>query len=285
MSLYPADPNTGIIFRRTDIPGQNAAIPARFDRVSDTRLCTTLSNEAGVQIATVEHLMAALAGCEIDNVIIEVNGTEVPIMDGSAEPFVFLIECAGTVHQNAARRVLRVKKPIFILEGAAEASLVPASVDQSALTINLNIDFNNAAIGQQNLSVTVSSSSFKSEICRARTFGFLEDVEALRQSGLAKGGSLENAVVISGGNVLNEDGLRYEDEFVRHKILDCIGDLYLAGNPLVGSFSGHRSGHDLHNKLLRQLFADPTAWEIISMDEYTELPMQTWQAETSRAIA
>ncbi len=285
MSLYPADPNTGILFRRTDIRGQNAAIPARFDHVSDTRLCTTLSNEAGVQIATVEHLMAALAGCEIDNVIIEVNGMEVPIMDGSAEPFVFLIECAGTVHQNAARRVLRVKKPVFILEGGAEASLTPASVDQPDLTIDLNIDFNNAAIGQQNLSLTISSSSFKSEICRARTFGFMEDVEALRQSGLAKGGSLENAVVISGGNILNEDGLRYKDEFVRHKILDCIGDLYLAGNPLVGTFSGHRSGHDLHNKLLRQLFADPTAWEIISMDDYTEVPMQTWQAETSRAIA
>ena len=285
MSLYPADPNTGILFRRTDIPGQNATIPARFDHVSDTRLCTTLSNEAGVQIATVEHLMAALAGCEIDNVIIEVNGMEVPIMDGSAEPFVFLIECAGTVHQNAARRVLRVKKPVFILEGGAEASLTPASVDQPDLTIDLNIDFNNAAIGQQNLSLTISSSSFKSEICRARTFGFMEDVEALRQSGLAKGGSLENAVVISGGNILNEDGLRYKDEFVRHKILDCIGDLYLAGNPLVGTFSGHRSGHDLHNKLLRQLFADPTAWEIISMDDYTEVPMQTWQAETSRAIA
>jgi len=285
MSLYPADPNTGILFRRTDIPGQNATIPARFDHVSDTRLCTTLSNEAGVQIATVEHLMAALAGCEIDNVIIEVNGMEVPIMDGSAEPFVFLIECAGTVHQNAARRVLRVKKPVFILEGGAEASLTPGSADQPALTIDLNIDFNNAAIGQQNLSLTISSSSFKSEICRARTFGFMEDVEALRQSGLAKGGSLENAVVISGGNILNEDGLRYKDEFVRHKILDCIGDLYLAGNPLVGTFSGHRSGHDLHNKLLRKLFADPTAWEIISMDDYTEVPMQTWQAETSRAIA
>ena len=285
MSLYPADPNTGILFRRTDIRGQNAAIPARFDHVSDTRLCTTLSNEAGVQIATVEHLMAALAGCEIDNVIIEVNGMEVPIMDGSAEPFVFLIECAGTVHQNAARRVLRVKKPVFILEGGAEASLTPGSADPPALTIDLNIDFNNAAIGQQNLSLTISSSSFKSEICRARTFGFMEDVEALRQSGLAKGGSLENAVVISGGNILNEDGLRYKDEFVRHKILDCIGDLYLAGNPLVGTFSGHRSGHDLHNKLLRQLFADPSAWEIISMDDYTEVPMQTWQAETSRAIA
>jgi UDP-3-O-[3-hydroxymyristoyl] N-acetylglucosamine deacetylase len=285
MSLYPADPDTGILFRRTDIPGQNAVIPARFDNVSDTRLCTTLSNEVGVQIATVEHLMAALAGCEIDNVVIEVNGAEVPIMDGSAEPFVFLIECAGTVHQDAARRVLRIKQPVSILEGGAEASLAPSSLDRSGLTIDLNIDFKNAAIGQQNLTLTVSSSSFKNEICRARTFGFLEDVEALRQAGLAQGGSLDNAVVISGSNVLNEDGLRYEDEFVRHKILDCIGDLYLAGNPMVGTFSGLRSGHDLHNKLLRRLFADSAAWEIIPMDEYAEMPAQTWQAEAPRAIA
>ena len=285
MSLYPADPDTGIVLRRTDIPGQNALIPARFDHVSDTRLCTTLRNDAGVQIATVEHLMAALAGCEIDNVVIEVNGAEVPIMDGSAEPFVFLIECAGTVHQNAVRHVLSIKRPVSIFEGGAKATLAPSNLGRSGLTIDLRIDFKNSAIGQQNLTVAVSSSSFKNEICRARTFGFLEDVEALRQVGLAQGGSLDNAVVISGDNILNEDGLRYEDEFVRHKILDCIGDLYLAGNPIMGNFSGLRSGHDLHNKLLRRLFADSAAWEIIPMDEQVEVPVQTWQAETSHAIA
>ncbi|MDA0655556.1 MAG: UDP-3-O-acyl-N-acetylglucosamine deacetylase [Proteobacteria bacterium] len=285
MSLYPAEPDTGIVFRRTDIPGQNAVIPARYNLVSDTRLCTTLSNDANVRVATVEHLMAALAGCEVDNVVVEINGPEVPIMDGSAEPFVFLIECAGTVRQKAPRRIVHIKQAVSIFEGGAEASIAPATSNRSGLTIDLNIDFKNSAIGQQNLTVTVSSNSFKSEICRARTFGFLEDVEALRQAGLAQGGSLDNAVVISGSKVLNEDGLRFEDEFVRHKILDCIGDLYLAGNPVIGAFSGLRSGHELHNKLLRRLFADPSAWEIIPMDEYMEMPAPIWQPEAALAIA
>lgn len=285
MALYPAEADTGIVFRRVDISGHHAVIPARFDRVADTRLCTTLANEDGVTIATVEHLMAALAGCEIDNVIVEVKGGEVPIMDGSAEPFVFLIECAGSVELDAPRRVVQVTREVSILEEAGEASLSPAGLDRSGLTIDLNIDFKNTAIGRQNLTVTVSSNSFKNEICRARTFGFLEDVEALRQAGLAQGGSLDNAVVISGSEVLNEGGLRFEDEFVRHKILDCIGDLYLAGNPLVGTFSGLRTGHDLHNKLLRRLFADRSAWNLIPLDEYVEMPASEWQSDDQRATA
>jgi len=285
MSLYPAEADTGIVFRRVDISGHRAIIPARFDRVTDTRLCTTLANDDGVKVATVEHLMAALAGCEIDNVLVEVNGAEVPIMDGSAEPFVFLIECAGTVELDAPRRVVQVTREVSIMEEAGEASLGPAEIEPSGLTIDLNIDFKNAVIGQQNLTVTVSSNSFKNEICRARTFGFLEDVEALHQAGLAQGGSLENAVVISGSEVLNEGGLRFKDEFVRHKVLDCIGDLYLAGNPLVGSFSGLRTGHDLHNKLLRRLFADRSAWNLVPLDEFVEMPTPQWQTEDQRAIA
>lgn len=285
MSLYPAEADTGIIFRRVDIPGHHAVIPARFDRVADTRLCTTLANEDGVTISTVEHLMAALAGCEIDNVVVEVNGGEVPIMDGSAEPFVFLIDCAGTVELDAPRRILQVTREVSILEEHGNASLAPARLDRSDLTIDLNIDFKNSAIGQQNLTVTVSSNSFKNEICRARTFGFLEDVEALRQAGLARGGSLDNAVVISGSEVLNEGGLRFDDEFVRHKVLDCIGDLYLAGNPMVGTFSGLRTGHDLHNKLLRRLFADRNAWKLIPMDEFVEMPADHWQSDNEKAIA
>jgi UDP-3-O-[3-hydroxymyristoyl] N-acetylglucosamine deacetylase len=285
MSMFPAEPDTGIVFRRNDIGGGNALIPARFENVCDTRLCTTLSNDAGVKISTVEHLMAALAGCAIDNAIIELNGPEVPIMDGSAEPFVFLIECAGAVEQDAPRRVVRIKRPVSVSDNNAEALLAPLAYGQSGLTIDLNIDFKNATIGQQRLTVTVSSKSFKSDICRARTFGFLEDVEALRQNGLVKGGSLDNAVVISGNKVLNEDGLRFDDEFVRHKILDCIGDLYLAGKPVAGAFSGCRSGHELHNKLLRRLFAERDAWEVVPMDEYREMRSFDAAPADLRAIA
>jgi len=262
MSLHPAAPDTGIVFRRSDIKGDDAIIPARYDMVSDTRLCTTLSNEAGVSISTVEHLMAALAGCELDNVIVEVNGPEVPIMDGSAEPFVFLIDCAGIVEQAAPRRVIRVLKPVGVEDGESKARVEP----WMGSSINIELDFETAVIGRQSMFVDMLAESFREKLSRARTFGFLHEVEALQAAGLARGGSMENAVVISGDTVLNEGGLRFDDECARHKALDCIGDLYLAGAPIIGHFHGVRPGHAINNKLLRRLLADETAWEIVDMD-------------------
>lgn len=266
MSLHPTEPDTGIVFRRTDIGGPNAEIPARFDRVSDTRLCTTLSNDAGVSVSTVEHLMAALAGCGLDNVIVEINGPELPIMDGSAEPFVFLIDCAGVLAQDARRRAIRILKPVGVDDGTSSARVEP----WNGSTINIELDFDTAVIGRQSKFVDMLSDSFRKDLSRARTFGFLHEVEALQAAGLARGGSMENAVVISGDTVLNEGGLRYDDECARHKALDCVGDLYLAGAPIIGHFHGVRPGHGINNSLLRNLLADETAWEFVDMDEMAD---------------
>ena len=257
LTLNPADSGTGIVFKRTDIAGGGASIPAKWDHVVDTRLCTTIGNGDGVTVATVEHLMAALAGCGIDNALIELNGSEVPIMDGSAQPFVFLVECAGVVDQDEPRRVIRVLKSVSARDGNGEARLSPGSF----LSLDIKIDFDCDAISRQSLSIGIVNGSFAKELARARTFGFLHEVEALWAAGFAKGGSLENAVVVSGDKVLNEGGLRYEDEFVRHKILDAVGDLYLAGAPIIGKFEGVYSGHATNNALLRALFADPEAWK------------------------
>ena len=285
MSLHPAEADTGIIFRRLDVPDNRSKIPALFDQVIDTRLCTTLANDRGTSVATIEHLMAALAGCQIDNVIVTINGSEVPIMDGSAGPFVSLIECAGIVELDSPRNIIQILHEVSVNEGNGRAFLSPTSHQRSSLDINLNIDFDNAAIGYQTLLMSLSSWNFKQDICHARTFGFLEDVEALRQAGLAQGGSLDNAIVISENGILNEDGLRYDDEFVRHKALDCIGDLYLAGNQIAGCFSGYRTGHGIHNKLLRRLFADREAWRLVPVDESTEIRAPHWNVESQRAIA
>ena len=256
MRLRPAAAGSGIVFLRTDIGGKAARIPARWRNVSDTRMCTTLANAEGNRVATVEHLMAALAGCEIDNAIVEIEGPEVPIMDGSAAPFVFLIECAGVVAQEAPRRAIRVLKPVEVKRNGATATLRPADV----FTLTFEIEFDNPMVAQQQYSTRLVNGTFKSDLCRARTFGFAEEVHALRATGLALGGSLDNAVVVSGDKILNEGGLRYANEFVRHKILDSIGDLYLAGRPIIGHFHGIRSGHGLNNALLASLIADETAW-------------------------
>jgi UDP-3-O-[3-hydroxymyristoyl] N-acetylglucosamine deacetylase len=282
MTLYPAEPGTGITFRRTDLGG--AEIPARFENVVDTRLCTTIANEDGASVGTVEHLLAAFSGCEVDNAVVELDGPEVPIMDGSAEPFVFLIDCAGLVSQNAPRRAIRILRPVTVDDDGREASLKPSE----GFSVSLDIDFDNPRIGKQELTVEVTSHLFKAEICRARTFGFLHEVEALRQSGLALGGSLDNAVVLSGDEILNEGGLRYTNEFVRHKVLDCIGDLYLAGGPLIGHYSGRRTGHAIHNKLLRALFADAKAWTWTSLEETVVEPTEieaAWPAPLVAATA
>lgn len=258
MTLHPADVDTGIIFRRTDVAGNGAEIPARWDRVVDTRLCSVLGNDDGVTVATVEHLMAALAGCGIDNTIIEINGGEVPIMDGSSEPFVFLVECAGVVEQDAPRKVVRVLKPIVVEHEGSRVELHPSD----RFGVDIEIDFDSEAISQQRLALRVVNGAFSKELASARTFGFLHEVEAMRSAGLAKGGSLENAIVVSGDKILNEDGLRFDDEFVRHKALDAVGDMYLAGGQILGAFIGYRCGHALNNKLLHALFADPEAWTL-----------------------
>ncbi|MDH5749839.1 MAG: UDP-3-O-acyl-N-acetylglucosamine deacetylase, partial [Rhodospirillales bacterium] len=226
MTLRPALADRGITFIRTDIAGRGAVIPASWDNVVDTRLCTTLGNDQGVTIGTVEHLMAALAGSGIDNAIIEVSGPEVPIMDGSSAPFVFLIECAGTIKQDAPRRVIRILEPVVLEAEGQSVSLLP----DDSFSIDFEIDFDSPAISRQTISVGLENEGvFKAELSRARTFGFLHEVEQMWAAGLAQGGSLDNAVVVSGDRVLNEDGLRFGDEFVRHKVLDALGDLYLAG--------------------------------------------------------
>ncbi|MEO5336968.1 MAG: UDP-3-O-acyl-N-acetylglucosamine deacetylase [Magnetospirillum sp. WYHS-4] len=256
MTLKPAAANHGIVFKRTDIKGKGAFIPARWDHVVDTRMCSVLGNADGVTVGTVEHLMAALAGCRIDNALVEINGSEVPVMDGSASPFVFLIECAGVVEQDAPRRAIRILRPVIVKDGDRIATLLPAS----SFTVDFEIDFRNTAVSRQALGLALVDGAFKKELARARTFGFLHEVEALWAMGLARGGSLDNAVVVSGEKILNEDGLRYEDEFVRHKILDAVGDLYLAGAPIVGHFRGVCTGHAHTNRLLRELLANPDAW-------------------------
>ncbi len=261
MTLSPGGEDSGIVFKRTDIAGQGAVIPATWERVIDTRMCTTIGNDEGVSVATVEHLMAALAGCGIDNAVIEINGPEVPIMDGSAAPFVFLIECAGVAGQDAPRRYIRVNKPVEIKENGAVTSLVPGE----GFSLGFEIDFDSPVVSRQIISLGLVNGSFKKELSRARTFGFLHELDQLRACGLAKGGSLENAIVISGDKVLNKDGLRYDNEFVRHKVLDAVGDLYLAGAPIIGRFDGFRSGHTANNRILHALFAEKDAWSYQSL--------------------
>ncbi len=276
MALLPAPPNTGIVFRRIDADGNGLEVAAHVENVVDDRMCTTLGDGNGNTIATVEHLMAALSGCRIDNLYVEVDGGELPIMDGSAAPFVFLIECAGVVTQDAPRRAIEILKPIRVEEEDRHAEFVPGD----GFSVGFKIEFGSGAIGQQDMAVELVNGTFKGELSRARTFGFVEEVDKLRSMGLALGGSLDNAVVVSGDEVLNEDGLRYEDEFVRHKILDCVGDLYLAGAPIVGHFKGHRSGHALNHSIVRALLADDSCWRYTTaerdphdfVDELDELP-------------
>ncbi len=271
MTLQPSDINTGITFVRTDLPEEVGVVPALWDQVCDTTLCTVIGNEHGVTVGTVEHLMAALRGCGVDNAVIELDGPEVPIMDGSAAPFVFLIESAGLASQAAVRRAIRVLKSVEITDGDKVARLTPSA----GFSFSFEIDFPNSLISRQEGAIRLANGAFKSDLARARTFGFLKDAEMLRERGLARGGSLDNAIIINGGQVMNEGGLRFEDEFVRHKILDSIGDLYLAGAPILGHFHGGKSGHALNNKLLRALFDDEMAWCYDTMD-HADLSHSGW---------
>ncbi|MCD6035366.1 MAG: lpxC [Rickettsiales bacterium] len=263
MTLKPAPEDTGICFIRTDIKGKPNEIRASYENVTGTQLGTNLTNIAGVQVGTVEHLMAALWGCDIDNCYVEVDGPEVPVMDGSSEPFVFLVECAGVKVQAKTRQVVEVLKVVTLEENGCRASISP----HDAFCISLEIDFASKAIARQTCVFDVRDSSFKTDLSRARTFGFIQEVEKLREMGLARGGSLDNAIVIDGDTVMNEEGLRFNDEFVRHKVLDCIGDVYLAGSHIQGHIEGYRSGHAINNKLLRKLFADETAWRVKRLPE------------------
>lgn len=265
LTLHPAMPDSGIRFVRYDRSG-SATIPARFDQVCDTTMSTTLGDPSGTMVGTVEHLMAAFAICEIDNVLVEVGGPELPIMDGSAQPFVFLIECAGVAQQDRPRHWIEVLKPVSVSAHGKSARLEPAA----GLVLDCEIRFEHPLIDSQAMRIAFDAERFKSEIALARTFGFAERVEELWSRGLALGGSLKNAVVVSRNRVLNEEGLRFPDEFVRHKVLDSLGDLYLAGAPLIGRFVGRCAGHTMHNKLLRALFADPTAWRMVDDAEGIE---------------
>ncbi len=259
MEIGPAEPGTGITLRRTDIANGGSLIPLNWRHIVDSRLATTVGNEFGVTVSTVEHLMAALAGCQIDNALVEVDGPELPIMDGSAGPFVAMIEQAGTQVQKASRRMIRVDKRIVVGDHEKSLSLTPAR----NFSLSFEIDFDSSSISRQKLEILIDNDAFKSDIAGARTFGFVHEVDRLRSMGLALGGSLENAIVIDGDHVLNEEGLRFQDEFVRHKILDCIGDLYLAGAPIIGHVHGARSGHGLNHALLRALFEDDDAWSYV----------------------
>lgn len=269
LTLRPASSDTGIIFRRIDLtdPVEIRACP---ENVSDTRLSTTLESN-GVRVSTVEHLMSAFAGLGIDNAYVDLTAAEVPIMDGSAGPFVFLVQSAGIAEQSAPKRFMRIKKAIRVQEGDKWACFEPFE----GFKVSFAIEFNHPTFrnSTQNASVDFSTTSFVKEVSRARTFGFMGDLEALRAAGLARGGGLDNAIVLDDYRVLNDDGLRYEDEFVKHKVLDAIGDLYLLGHPLIGAFSAHKSGHSLNNRLLRELVTNQEAWELITYNENEEAPI------------
>ncbi len=269
MTLRPAPENAGIVFRRVDLD-QPVDIPAHAELVGETMLGTTLIKD-GVKVATVEHLMSALAGLGIDNVTVDLSAPEVPIMDGSAAPFVFLLQSAGIEEQNAPKRFIRIRRKVRVEDGDKWAELTPLN----GFKVNFRIAFNHPVFNKlsQTASIDFSSTSFLKEVSRARTFCFLRDVETLRGQNLTLGGSLDNAIVLDDYRILNEDGLRYANEFVIHKILDAIGDVYLLGHSLVGEFTANKSGHGLNNKLLRALLADREAWEEVTFSDQKKSPI------------
>jgi len=269
MVLRPAPPNVGIVFRRTDLESP-VDVPARATNVTETTLGTTLQL-GDVKVSTVEHLLSALAGLGVDNAFVELSAPEVPIMDGSAGPFVFLLQSAGIEEQAARKRFVRIRRPVEVRDGDKWARFDP----HEGFRLNFEIEFEHPIFRRhgQRASMDFSTSAFLREISRARTFGFMRDLEYMRGRNLALGGTLDNAIVLDEYRVLNEDGLRYEDEFVKHKILDAIGDLYLLGHCLIGEFTGYKSGHGLNNRLLRTMLADETAWEEASFEETTDAPI------------
>lgn len=272
LTLRPAAPDTGIVFRRVDLDPP-VDLPAEALAVGDTRMASTLSRD-GAKVSTVEHLMSACAGLGIDNLYVDVTAEEIPIMDGSASSFVFLLQQAGLQEQNTPKKFIRIKKPVEVREGQGEQEKWARLEPYNGYKLQFFIEFKHPAVDGtgQTAEVDFDVQSYVKEIARARTFGFMQDVETLRGMGLARGGSLENAIVMDEYRILNPDGLRYENEFVRHKILDAIGDLYLIGHPLLASYVAHKSGHGLNNQLLRALLAQPDAYEIVSFDDLNAAP-------------
>ena len=269
LTLRPAPVDTGIVFCRTDLDPV-VEIQARAENVGNTTLSTTLEQN-GVEVSTVEHLLSAMAGLGIDNAYVDVSASEVPIMDGSAGPFVFLIQSAGIEEQNAAKKFIRIKKKVTIKDGDKIASFEPFD----GFKVSFSIEFDHPVFKDRTSEACVdfSSTSFVKEVSRARTFGFMSEFEQLRANNLALGGSVDNAIVVGDFKVLNEDGLRYEDEFVKHKVLDAIGDLYLLGTSLIGEFIGHKSGHALNNRLIRELLKQQDAWEIVTFEDERTAPI------------
>lgn len=280
MLITPAQIDTGIVFKRTDVRGPVSFIPALYDRVTDTMLGTTIANEHGVAVSTIEHLMAAFWGAGVDNAYVELNAPEVPIMDGSAEPFLFLIECAGLEKQDATRTLLKVTRKVVVQEGASRTTLIPAE----GFMLNISVEY--PVIGKQMAEYDFSSTSFGRALARARTFGFRHEVEKMQSMGLARGGSLENAIVVGDSGVVNADGLRYGDEFVRHKALDCVGDFFLSGYRMQGEATTHRPGHGINNKMLRALMADSKSFKLIdALSTQPAAPVLPVAAEPLAAFA
>ncbi len=269
LTLCPAPINAGIVFRRVDLDPV-VEIPARAENVKETTLSTTLVAN-GEKVSTVEHLLSAMAGLGIDNAFVDVSAAEVPIMDGSAGPFVFLIQSAGIEEQNAAKKFIRIKRPVTVEDGDKTASFLPFD----GFKVSFSIDFDHPVFRERSphAEIDFSSTSFVKEVSRARTFGFMHEIEYLRSQGLARGGSVDNAIVVDEYRILNQDGLRYDDEFVKHKILDAIGDLYLLGFGVIGEYRAHKSGHALNNASLRALIAQPDAWEMVTFDDEATAPI------------
>lgn len=279
LTLHPAAINTGIKFRRIDLQ-EPVTIDAIPHNVGDTMLSTTLIQD-GVKISTIEHLLSAMAGLGIDNALVDVTAAEVPIMDGSAGPFVFLIQSAGVLEQDAPKKYIKIKRPIKVSNGDKWAAFLP----MNGFKVTFTIDFEHPAIADNVKTATMdfSSTTFVREVSRARTFGFMKDIEFLRENNLILGGSLDNAIVIDDDKILNEGGLRYADEFVKHKMLDAIGDLYLLGHSLIGEYQGYKSGHGLNNQLLRALMADTEAWETVTFENDEDAPIPFMRSAESRA--
>lgn len=263
MTIMPADADSGIVFRRVDMDADKNEIPARFDSVKDTKLCTLIANDHDAKVGTIEHLMAALRGCGVDNAIININAPEVPVMDGSSKPFVDAIVATGLKAQDAPRRAIKILKEFTVQDGDKFVTLSPSNVP----VFKMRIQFDHKDIQTQDYALRLVNGNFKHDVADCRTFGFERDVAAMRAAGLAKGGSFENAIILSDDGVMNPEGLRCTDEFVRHKILDAVGDLYLAGGPILGEYRGHKAGHALNNAILHALFADASRYEMVDLME------------------
>jgi len=263
MNIMPAEPNTGYIFVRRDVEPENSEVQARWYNVTDTRMSTTIANNRGTRVSTVEHLLAALHSCGIDNAHIVLDAPELPIMDGSAEPYCSLIRKVGRTRQSELRRAIVITKPVRVKEFGKTAELIPSNIKR----VNMKINFDNPVIGVQSRSLDINEEIFCNEIAPARTFGFEEQLDTLKKIGLAKGGSLKNAILVKGDKVVNEEGLRFADEFVRHKILDCIGDLSLAGAHIIGEFIGNSSGHQLNNALISELMMNNHCWQYTTLKD------------------